>query len=47
MCRVNSYKDNYRQRSVDTGNYNMDKHNIKSQTITGKHWRKKHINTEK
>jgi hypothetical protein len=29
MCRVNSYKANYRH-SVDTGNYIMDKHNIKS-----------------
>jgi hypothetical protein len=24
----------------------MDKHNIKSKKITGKHWRKQHINTE-
>jgi hypothetical protein len=29
------------QHSVDTGNYIMDKHNIKSQ-ITGKHWMKIH-----
>jgi hypothetical protein len=29
------------RRSVDTGNYIKDKHNIKSRQITGKHRRKK------
>jgi hypothetical protein len=32
MCRVNSYKFNYRHHSVDTGNYIMDNHNIKTKT---------------
>jgi hypothetical protein len=34
MCRFNSYKANYRHSTVyiDTGNYIMDKHNIKSRT---------------
>jgi hypothetical protein len=26
--------------SVDTSNYPMDRHNIKSKTIKGKHWRR-------
>jgi hypothetical protein len=30
MCRVNSYKANYRQHNVDTSNYIMGEHNIKS-----------------
>jgi hypothetical protein len=30
MCRINSYKANFRQHSVDTGNYITDKHNIKT-----------------
>jgi hypothetical protein len=30
MSRVNSYKANYRQHSVDTGNYIKDKHNMKT-----------------
>jgi hypothetical protein len=32
MCRVNSYKANYRHRTVDTSNYIMDQYNIKSKT---------------
>jgi hypothetical protein len=34
------------QHSVDTGNYIMDKHTWSQSQITGKHWRKQHINTE-
>jgi hypothetical protein len=30
MCRVHSYKVNYRQHSVDVGNYIMDKQNVRS-----------------
>jgi hypothetical protein len=30
----------YNADSGDTGNYIMDKHNIKSKQITSKHWRK-------
>jgi hypothetical protein len=32
MCPVNIYKANYRQHSVDIGNYLMGKHNIQSET---------------
>jgi hypothetical protein len=32
MCPVNRYKANNRQHSVDTGNYIMDRHNIKTKT---------------
>jgi hypothetical protein len=46
MYRVNSYKANYRQHSVD--NHIKDKHNIKTrgklQESTGE---RKHINREK
>jgi hypothetical protein len=43
MCRVKSYKANYRQHSVDTGNYTMDKHNIKSKTNYGQALEEEHI----
>jgi hypothetical protein len=35
------------QHSVDTGNYSMDKHNIKSKTNYRQALEVKHINTEK
>jgi hypothetical protein len=48
MCRVNSYKANYRQHSVDTSNHIKDKQHIKTRdklwASTGE---RKHINTEK
>jgi hypothetical protein len=47
MCQVSSYKANYRQRSVDTGNYIMEKHNIKSKTNYRQSLEEKLINTEK
>jgi hypothetical protein len=47
MCRVNSYKENYIQNSVDIGNYIMDKHNIKSKTNYRQALEEKHINAEK
>jgi hypothetical protein len=33
-----------RQQSVETGNYIIDKYNIKTKQITGKQWRKKKNN---
>jgi hypothetical protein len=47
MCPVNSYKANYRQQSIDTGNHIMDKHNIKSKKNYTQALEEKHINTEK
>jgi hypothetical protein len=38
MCRVNSQKTNYKQHSLDTGNYIIDKQ------ITDKQWWKKICN---
>jgi hypothetical protein len=38
MCRVNSYKANYRRHSVDISNYIMEQYNINSKT--SKHCRK-------
>jgi hypothetical protein len=35
------------QRSVDTGNYIMEKHNIKSRTNYSQALEEKHINTKK
>jgi hypothetical protein len=35
------------QHNIGTDNQIVDKHNIKSKTNHSKHWRKKHINTEK
>jgi hypothetical protein len=32
MCRVNSQRANYRQHTIKTGNYIIDKHNIKTKT---------------
>jgi hypothetical protein len=32
MCRVKSYKANYRQHSVDTSDYIMEQYSIKSST---------------
>jgi hypothetical protein len=47
MFRVNSYKANYRQLSVNTSNYIMDKHNIKSKINYRQALGEKHINAEK
>jgi hypothetical protein len=47
MCPVNSYKANYRQHSVNTGNYIMDEHNIKSKRNYRQALQKKHVNIEK
>jgi hypothetical protein len=47
MCRVNSYKASYKtHHSVDTSNYIMDKHNIKSKTNYRQVLEEKHINAE-
>jgi hypothetical protein len=47
MCRVNSYKANYRQHSVDKSNYVMDKHNVKSKSNYRQALEEKQINAEK
>jgi hypothetical protein len=47
MYRVNSYKANYRQHSVDTSNYIMDKHNLKSMSNYRQVLEEKQINAEK
>jgi hypothetical protein len=47
MCRVYSYKANYRQHGVDKINYIMDQYNIKSNTNYRLALEKKHINAEK
>jgi hypothetical protein len=47
MCRVNSYKANYREDNVDTSNYIMEQCSVKSKTIYRQALKKKHINAEK
>jgi hypothetical protein len=47
MCRVNSYKANYRQHVVHTSNYIMNKDNIKSKTNYRQVLEEKHIKAEK
>jgi hypothetical protein len=47
MWRINSHKASYRQHRIDTGNYIMDKHNIKPKTNYMQALEGKHINTEK
>jgi hypothetical protein len=44
---VNSYKANYRQHSVDAGNYIWKKYNIKSKSNYRQALREKYINLEK
>jgi hypothetical protein len=48
MGRVNSYKANYRESSVDTGNHIKDKYNIKTRDkLQASNRERKHVNTEK